>query len=368
VQLRILHLLTSTEAGGLSRYVHDLALASIRRGHEALVAGDSGAWQGLFDDSDVPFMRIPLNGGPVCFLRCAHRLRTWMKPSPPQVIHTHYRKATLLARRLQRKGTPPILYTLHLSHMPARGLRRWLTDFGDHTHVAAAQARQWLMDESLVRADRITLIPHGINVDSYPQRDHATALSARHALGFAPEDLLVAYVGRMDWPKNEAWMLDLAERTRQTLPRLRVLMAGDGPNAAALHRAIEARNLGDRVRMLGHRDPLPIYQAIDALLLPSQREGFSLVCAEAMSVGVPCLRTHTSGSEELIVPDVTGRSTPIDREAFVMAATEFLSDRDRLWRMGQAAAAHIRAHFTYDRQVDQTLDLYRRLATLCPRG
>ena len=30
--------------------------------------------------------------------------------------------------------------------------------------------------------------------------------------------------------------------------------------------------------------------------------------------------------------------------------------------MGTAAAAHIRAHFTFAKQLDQTLDLYRRIA------
>lgn len=331
-----------------------------------MVAGDTGAWQGLFDASTIPFMRIPLQGGPVCFLRCVHRLRQWMKDSPPDVIHTHYRKATLLARRLQRQGMPPILYTLHLSHMPTKGIRRWLTDFGDHTHVAAEQARQWLLDQFQATPQRITLIPHGVKVDAFPQRDESTRFSARQVLGYAPEHLLVAYVGRMDWPKNEQWMLDLAEVSRASLPHLRVLMVGEGPHEPLLREAIQARKLQDRVRMLGHRDPLPIYQAIDALLLPSQREGFSLVCAEAMSVGVPCLRTHTSGSEELIIPQVTGRSTPIDREAFLAAALDFLSDRNRLVRMGQSAAQHIREHFTFDRQVDRTLDLYhwvRKLQT-----
>ena len=42
-----------------------------------------------------------------------------------------------------------------------------------------------------------------------------------------------------------------------------------------------------------------------------RREGFSLVCAEAMCTGLPVLRTRTAGTRELILEDQTGVSTPI---------------------------------------------------------
>src|SRR5690606_22400024 len=99
-----------------------------------------------------------------------------------------------------------------------------------------------------------------------------------------------------------------------------------------------------------------------ALLLPSAREGFSYVCAEAMAVGTPVLRTRTSGTRGLILEGETGRSCPIDHESFVRAAADFLADRAALARMGIAAAEHVRAHFSFDRQLEQTLALYRRLA------
>src|SRR6185503_2037344 len=117
--------------------------------------------------------------------------------------------------------------------------------------------------------------------------------------------------------------------------------------------------------LLGHRDPLPVYQAADAILLPSIREGFSLVCTEAMAVGTPALRTRTAGTQELIIEDVTGRSVEINHDRFVAAAVDFLSqDTATLRRMGATAAEHVRKNFTFDRQLDQTLALYRRVAKL----
>jgi glycosyltransferase involved in cell wall biosynthesis len=174
---------------------------------------------------------------------------------------------------------------------------------------------------------------------------------------------VAAYVGRLDVPKNEDWLLDVAERSRESIPNLRVLVAGEGPHEGEFRRAIVQRGLEARVIALGERDdPLSVYQATDALLLPSQREGFSLATAEALSVGVPVCRTRTAGAAELIVENVTGRTTAIEREAFVAGAIEFLRDGEALARMSPAAAAHIRQHFTFERQLQRTIELYRWLA------
>jgi glycosyltransferase involved in cell wall biosynthesis len=181
-------------------------------------------------------------------------------------------------------------------------------------------------------------------------------------LKIAPDAAVGAYVGRLDYPKNEEWLLDIAERSRGKIANLKLLIAGSGPHEAGMRESIRARNLSDRVSMLGEIDPLAIYQASDGVLLPSLREGFSYVNAEAMSVGRPVLRTCTAGTKEMIVESVTGRSTPIEREAFITAAMEFLSDREKLSEMGRAAAVHVRQNFTFDRQLAQTLALYRHLA------
>ena len=80
-----------------------------------------------------------------------------------------------------------------------------------------------------------------------------------------------------------------------------------------------------------------------------------------MRPGVPVLRTRTSGTKDLIVENTTGRSVEIDREAFLKAAGEFLADKPALQRMGIAAAEHIRRHFTFDRQLSETIAMYDRL-------
>jgi len=307
-----------------------------------------------------------MKGGPVALWHSRKILRRFVDSHPVDILHAHYRRATMVGRGLQRGGSggrrPPLLYTIHLSHIPLNWPRRWLTDFGDHTHVASVGARQWLLDEGGLSPERITVIPHGVDPQRFCRPDDAARSLARENLGLQGGGLVAAYAGRLDYPKNEAWLVDLAEASRQRLPHLRIVLAGDGPNQSRIARQIVKRGLGDRINLLGHRDPLLVYHAADALLLPSAREGFSLVCIEAMSTGIPVLRTRTSGSSETIVEGVTGRTVAIDHDQFIAAAMDFLSDLPALRRMGAAAADHVRQHLTFQRQFEQTLALYQRLA------
>jgi glycogen(starch) synthase len=362
-RLRILHLTAGSDAGGLSRYIFDLCAAMHAAGHEVAVAGERGAWHWLFEQAPWPWIDVPLKGGPLKLAAATRTLRRYLDEHPVDLLHTHYRKPTLVARRLQRSVPLPLLYTLHLSHISLNWPWRWFSDFGDHTHVASTEARQWLIDDARVPADQITVIPHGIDPAKFPVTTPADRAAARRLLGLNDSDRVAAYVGRLDDPKNERWLLDLAAQSRSRLPNLRVILAGEGPHEAVLRRRIAAESLADRVFLLGHRDPLPVYQAADALLLPSTREGFSLVCAEAMATGIPALRTRTSGTAELIVEGETGRSVAINHDQFLAAASVFLADSDGLARMGRAAADHVRSRFTFQRQLDQTLELYQRLAS-----
>jgi UDP-glucose:(heptosyl)LPS alpha-1,3-glucosyltransferase len=226
-------------------------------------------------------------------------------------------------------------------------------------HVASLQAKRWLIDEKFASEEEISYIPHGVDPAKFPEASEQDRAAARAGFGLAPDATVAAYVGRLDWPKNEEWLLDVVKRCDCHL-----LVAGDGPHAEQFKSTAQRLGVKDRVHLFGELDnPLPVYQASDAMLLPSRREGFSYVNAEAMSVGTPMLRTHTSGAEELIEQNVTGRYVPINHEAFVSTACDFLGDRARLAQMRTRCAATVREKFTFQSQIEKTIELYRGLTS-----
>ncbi len=169
--LRILHLTAASDAGGVSRYLYDLCHACVAEGHEVAIAGQRGAWHEMFQNVPWPWIDAPLGSSLLQLPRATKILRRYLQDHPVDILHAHYRKTTLVARRLQRTNRAPLLYTLHLSHIPLGGPWGWLSDFGDHVHAPSEDAGQWLTEQARVPADRITIIPHGIDPAKFPKHD-----------------------------------------------------------------------------------------------------------------------------------------------------------------------------------------------------
>ena len=232
--LRILHLTAGSDAGGVSRYLFDLCSAMHAQGHEVRIAGEHGAWRSLFDTAPWPWIQLPLKGNLPSLLQCARKLRHILHAQPADIIHAHYRRATLVARRLGPKNRPPILYTLHQPGISLTGPRRWLSDFGDFVHVPSEEAWQWLIESAGLPPEQITLIHHGIDPARFPVANDATRAAARTQLGLPDNATVAAFVGRLDLPKNEGWILDIAAATKSKLPQVHFVMAGDGPHEGAV--------------------------------------------------------------------------------------------------------------------------------------
>jgi len=92
-------------------------------------------------------------------------------------------------------------------------------------------------------------------------------------------DALIAALPRLEMPYD--WRLDIW---------------GKGEEHEALQALIDANNLGDKVKLMGHSQaPWPHYAAADCFLMPSRWEGLPNVILESLSCGTPAIATASSG-------------------------------------------------------------------------
>ena len=366
--LAILHLTMGAVLGGVTRYICDLSTQLRQRGHVAIAGGAAGPWRDLFAREGVEWIELPLSGGPLALWGAAGTIGRIVRERNVDLIHCHFRKPVLAARLARWRGMPqiPIVYTLHLAPIPIGGIRRWLTDFGDLVITPSEMGRQWITTAGHVPADRVTTIPHGIDLGTWKPPTSEQRRMAREAMGFAEGTTVAAYVGRFEYPKNEDWVLDVAAECRRRGAHAGFVMCGDGPNAAAIRERIAQGALGEIVRLPGYVAPLSVYHAADLVLLPSSIEGFAYVAGEAAACGVAVLRTRTAGWQETVRDGITGQVVDIDRQLFVKTAIELMDSPARLAQMGAAGAAFAQRELTMRRQVDSTLAVYRRVLASPP--
>jgi glycogen synthase len=117
----------------------------------------------------------------------------------------------------------------------------------------------------------------------------------------------VAFVGRVEVVKGALDIPMIAEQTlkRSSRPIL-FEVCGDGSALPALKHMIGEKNLGEAVQIhgrLSRPDLLQVYGRAHALIVPTRdefQEGFALVCAEAVLMGVPIITNSVVPAFEVL--------------------------------------------------------------------
>ncbi len=114
------------------------------------------------------------------------------------------------------------------------------------------------------------------------------------------------------------------------LPEMQLVIAGDGPEAAALRGLVAQWSLVDRVSFAGRLDQESLrehYQAADALILASSREGWANVLLESMACGTPVVATPVDGTPEVVAAKAAGQlSSDRSAGAIVLALRRLFDD------------------------------------------
>jgi glycosyltransferase involved in cell wall biosynthesis len=170
--------------------------------------------------------------------------------------------------------------------------------------ITVCQALKDTLIEMGVADERVTVLRNGVDLDLFRPIDRA---AARSALGLSRRTL--ASVGLLIDRKGHHHII----RALKDLPDNDLLIAGDGPDRRALERLVVEEGVADRVRFLGSVDQnrlREIYNAVDALVLASSREGWANVLLESMACGTPVVASAVWGTPEVVARPEAGVLMP----------------------------------------------------------
>lgn len=153
-----------------------------------------------------------------------------------------------------------------------------------------------------VAPERISVIPGGVDVAYFA--DLPSRADARRALGWDADAPTVLTVRRLVRRTGVDRLIAAVPALRARVPTVRVMIAGHGPERAALEAQARALGVADTVRFLGFvpEAQLPLaYRAADLSLVPSvSLEGFGLIVPESLAAGTPVLVTPVGGLPETV--------------------------------------------------------------------
>jgi len=160
----------------------------------------------------------------------------------------------------------------------------------------------------------------------------------------------VLAVGRLVPEKGHLDLVDAVAQLGNSGRDLRLAIVGEGPERTAI--AERASAAGVPIELPGATPPSQLddwYARADVVVVPSHREGFGLVAAEALLRGRPVVATDAGGLAEIVEDGVTGWSVrPRDPAGLARAIAAVLDDPTEATRRTDAGAARVRERWSPD--------------------
>jgi glycosyltransferase involved in cell wall biosynthesis len=212
--------------------------------------------------------------------------------------------------------------------------------------VSAAQAERVL--RCGVAPHRVRVIRNAARLDAFGEPDPAGLVRLRElAGGYGP---IVLAAGRLSPEKGVHVLVEAAPAICQSIPGVKIVVLGEGPERSRLERRIAELGIGDSVWLPGFRQDLDsLIPHADVVVLPSLTEGLPNVALEAGAAGIPVVATAVGGTPEVVADEQTGFLVPAnDPAAVATGVIAILADRELRKSLGTAARQRMREHFSFE--------------------
>ncbi len=399
------------ETGGLNVYVRELARELAERGHHIDVFTRR-------TNPDAP-ETLPLTGAGG---RTAARL-VHIDAGPPQqvekealpahldafeagvaafarqerltydVLHSHYWLSGVVGERLKvrfrprrtrlrRGGLPHIVMFHTLGEVKNRSriserepdprikAERAIARQAERIVVASHDERQLLVRLYGAEAERVAVVPCGVNLDLFQP---IAKEEARRQLGLRDADRILLFVGRIEPLKGVDILLGAAAQLEAESDCFVLVVGGDSSTQdgemAHLRDLASELGIAERVSFLGAVDHerLPLfYSAADVCVVPSFYESFGLVALEAMACGTPVVASRVGGLTDTVRDGETGYLIPWRCPEPFAERLELLLGNEGLRRAFGQSARETVERFRWGNVAETVLALYRELIEGAP--
>ncbi|MDY0074014.1 MAG: TIGR03088 family PEP-CTERM/XrtA system glycosyltransferase [Thauera sp.] len=373
----VMHVLYNFDVGGLENGVVNLINridpARFRHAVVALNACAADFCQRVQRD-DVDF--ISLHKPPGHGFKLYPRLFRLFRQHRPAVVHTRNLAALETQVPAWAARVPVRVHGEHgwdtsdphgLSRKYQR-LRRAYSPFVQRYVALSGESERYLTERVGIAASRVERICNGVDSARFvpAQARQPLAGSPFSDPAADPATLIVGTVGRLQTVKDQLNLVQafaLARQQGEAGARLRLLIAGDGPQRGEVEAEIARHGVGEWCWLAGARSDVPaIMQALDIFVLPSRTEGISNTILEAMASGLPVVATAVGGNAELVVDGETGLLVPAqDPAAMAAALLRYASDPALRQAHARAGRARIEAGFSLDQMVARYTAVYDQL-------
>jgi len=191
------------------------------------------------------------------------------------------------------------------SFLAIRPMIRWALHHAAGIVAVAASLKNSMVDLG-IPAERISVIPNGVDVHRFRPMEQA---EARRELSLTRGCRIAVSVGSLTEGKNHKLLTSAFAEIVKIDPGAQLHILGEGPLRGELEQLVHTLSLEKNVFLAGARpnEELRIwFSAADVSCLVSSREGWPNVLMESLACGTPVLATRVGGIPEIVVSPELG--------------------------------------------------------------
>ena len=356
--LTVLHYTGATDdRGGIAAVIRNLAAAGRFR---CVLGVSAGFVRG--DETGLDMLELPALAaeeiGPANFLRArpvARAVQAWLRVDSSRVFHGHSRAGLLVALWLHWLGERRVVVSVHCygrqrwfyrwAERRLAGRLYWLTPAMKRHYGCADQTWAGCMPDGLTA-------PLPVAMRRGPAEGHILRLGGAGAL--------------VRWKRWDLVLEALARLPADS--KIRFTHIGeklDTPESHACEQELrvltEKLGLTDRVQWSGWQPgSAGLLKVVDAIVVPSEGEPFSMIALEAMFTGVPVIATRGGGPEDFIIDGENGWLVPAgDAEALAQRFRQCLDPS--AWRSLRLAPEPLRKFSASETLAARWAEIYAAL-------
>jgi glycosyltransferase involved in cell wall biosynthesis len=366
-RIKVIHLVEDLKVGGQEKVIASIAtgLDPKKFDVEIWCLARGGAVADWLRQSgfSVRILNLSTYHRPLNIARLALRLRR----SRADIVHTH----GYFASTFGRLAAIPACIRRVVAHVHTSDfslsrrhilIEKFLAHFTRHIICVSRSVQDFIENVEGVRTDKTSVIYNGA---AWLFRENGEPMS-RSALGIADEDCVAVSVGSLVENKGPRVLIDALRILVPLHPRLKLLIAGDGPLRTELEEYVRRSQLSAHIRFMGIvKDIRCVLRLADIFILPSRyREGLGLAVLEAMQHGLPVIASRVGGVPEAVEHNRSGLLVPPgDAGALGDAIARLSADTKLRCTMGAEGRKRYEERFRAEQMVSQIESLYRRMTT-----
>jgi 1,2-diacylglycerol 3-alpha-glucosyltransferase len=317
---------------------------------------------------------LPLIGQPshpVPYFSLGH-VKSIIEEIKPDIVHVQGMFFTgLLGKMVAIKNNIPCILTYH-THLEGYAhyagilapivkplLRFWTKYYCKKFNliITPSPSMAKMLKSYGIRND-IVALPTGIVSRDYSSLNK---IGVRSQLALESDKIYLFFVGRLAEEKNVKQLLKDFGRLYVRLPKVHLLLAGDGPDRKIYEAIIETRGLQSSVTFLGslpHEKLVPYYTASDIFVFPSQTDTQGIVLIEAMASGLPSVVYNMLGPGDIVKHNECGFKANVNSDQFFQFMFELANDASLRDKIGVGAQREARK-YSIEKTSDQMEQLYQ---------